>query len=399
MIALARAATESFQCCEAKGKDERCKKCDKLCDSVLKQMADEVPLAEVGERGVLSVAGQEYRRVNLSERFAGGGFSIVFASSDDTPVPKRGQTRLEALSAQHESKRGIVIKACDATDVDMCRPQLIEAVIAQHLHTHAPQSRAYLLAPIGELFKLPMPHLEPEYLYATAYPRCDGDLLELLSAEMLSEEHLFYVYSAIAVTLHDLQEKLRFSHGDLKFENIFFRYSPPLSRELSHGGLFATFHDIYFTPIIADFGMSAITLRDKGNTYLGTDFWGRDRAKTLVRGADMCFLTMCLLSVEGRELRKHSRRFHSFLWSLCNSCETVAEGIRAMRDGEGDHLCSDSEGESDDEAMRNAMKKARISTDNYDRAMYIISNSSTVDMRAFEPLQVFEGIVGLRMLD
>lgn len=397
MECLAAEATETFQCCEAKGREERCKRCNSLCAGFMRKLHTATPSATI-EGSVVAVGGVSHKHMNLHQRFAGGGFSIVFAPTVEAPAPQRGQTRLQALTLTTTETRGVVFKACDSTDVDMCRPQLIETVIAEKVTKLCPEAADYVLAPVGGLFKLPMPQLEPEYLYATAYPRCDGDLLEMLSAEMLSEEHLFYIYSVISVTLNTLQEKIRFSHGDLKFENIFFRYTLPRSREVSHGGLFATFHNIFFTPIISDFGMSSITVPET-KTYLATDFWGKNRKTKLIRGGDMCFLTMCLLSVEGRELRKHALKFHSFLWSFCNTCPAVADGIRAMRDQDNLHLYSDSEAESDDEGVRGSMKKAKISSGNYDRAMYIITNSLDFDLDAFIPLKVFEAIVGLRMLD
>lgn len=383
---LAARATETFQHCDATHSEEdRCDLCERAVQEHLVALDAAVPMAAVGSGNILHLGSGEQVVVDRTTKFAGGGFSTIFASTAAVTPPRRGVSRLHHHCAT--PNRGVILKCSDPTDPDVSRPHLIETVIAQELQALPPSST--LAAPIGGMFKLPMAQLEPQYLYATAYPRYDGDLLELLQAGMLDSSRMFHAFAVVASTLATLQDRLKFQHRDLKFENIFFQYSPSSERRVEHRGMAITTQDVFFNPIIGDFGMSSALI--DGVQY-GSDFWGSS-VDTFVPGGDLCFLAMCLLSSDGHVLRDEAVRFHRFLWRLAQANPVVQHGIYAMREGEGDPQQSDSECE-DDDRVELTMDSLNIQPRNYDRAMYIITNSPKVDLSMFEPVSVLDALAG-----
>ena len=396
---LSRDATDMFQCCELGGEPDLCQKCQSEQSGFVKRVG-EVDMESFPANRVV-VEGEAYA-VHPSVVLGEGGFSLVFASTKCRTTP-RGVPRLQHRASTPEQS-GIVLKTSLPSDCDVLRAHLIEYDIGKEAEKvlRGTKWEGRMLGPLGSVFRLEKPYLDPPYLLTTAYPRYDGDLYELMMGGMLSQPLMLHCLAVIAGTIAELQHRIQFMHRDLKFENVFFKLCPahtgvaPPARGSKSMTSIST-PGAFFTIAIADCGMARAKPKGgKKRKAIGADFWASCKVP-MDRGGDLCFLTMCLLSADGRWLRRRASEVHSFLWRCCPP--VISSAILALRLEDDDPMSDSSEEEPDEEELAEHLEEYGVESDQHDKSMYFLTAGQLRPkvLKHFAPGSFFDGLAGVAM--
>jgi hypothetical protein len=388
--------TNTFQCCEVLDIDicEKCKSdAEKARDLIISnlELAPKCPKPPPSSENLFVELPKLKKKIQVENWrfFAKGGCSMLYKGKMSNHIkpskkgaqksrhPPRGTSYLQFLAIKNDSlssskskniEEDVILKCVDVNDIDNTRSAYIDTYIHSILYDKASEFvKSLLVKPLSPLFKLPSV-LYPGYVISNITPMYDGDVHDLINERMVSDRDLFYVLAAIATALNELQDRCSFTHRDLKFDNVFFKYLPSRTAipipyiDRKNGVEFDMNFSPFFKVYLADFGLACCeTTNNNGKKIMvGADWWTSCVEKKPNSGVDLCFLTMNALAKFGRDLRKIAPLFHRFLWRMV-TCDDVKYGIYALRETNDDvNQQSDYEtDEIDDEMLDKKMIKAK----------------------------------------
>ena len=167
----------------------------------------------------------------------------------------------ECISKAEYISRGRIIKSSVVTSTSE-HLLLMEWLISKLVAPHSP----FVLRALGNPFVL-------RGLPSIRQPRCCMDLHSAMNTCLVDDSELVFIILAMMSVLCSASSR-RFTHGDLRPENIFLNECKSRAFELHCGKKQLKFQKVSIMPFMADFGMSMFMACNEGKEYLvGYNDW------------------------------------------------------------------------------------------------------------------------------